>query len=167
MKTINAFSDLSASNLHILNTANIVLLPKKDGAESITNFRPISLIHVVPKIIAKDMAQRLSPKMNEMVSYSQNAFINSRTIHNNLMYVRNTARQLHRNKISSLLIKLDIPKAFDMVRWDYMLDLMQRLSFPQRWRALLTTLFFHGFLPGVPQQDPRQGHPAWSRSPSG
>jgi mannosylglycoprotein endo-beta-mannosidase len=70
------------------------------------------------------------------------------------MYVRNTARQLHRSKTPSLLIKLDIAKAFDTVRWDYMLDLMQRISFPQRWRALLTTLFSttssRVFLNGVP-----------------
>jgi hypothetical protein len=54
MGTINAFSELSAQNFHVINTANLVLLPKKDGADSITDFRPISLIHV---------AQRLSPKL--------------------------------------------------------------------------------------------------------
>jgi hypothetical protein len=54
MRVINAFSELSASNFSIINTANIVLLPKnKDCAESITEFRPISLIHLVPKIVAK------------------------------------------------------------------------------------------------------------------
>jgi hypothetical protein len=31
MKVINAFSELSTSNFSIINTANIVLLPKKDG----------------------------------------------------------------------------------------------------------------------------------------
>jgi hypothetical protein len=31
IRAINAFSELSASNFHIINTANIVLLPKKDG----------------------------------------------------------------------------------------------------------------------------------------
>jgi mannosylglycoprotein endo-beta-mannosidase len=70
------------------------------------------------------------------------------------MYVRNTARRLHRSKTPSLLIKLDIAKAFDTVRWDYMLDLLQRLGFPQRWRALLTTLFSTAssrfFLNGIP-----------------
>jgi hypothetical protein len=157
MKTINAFSELSATNFHILNTANIVLLPKKDGAESITDFRPISLIHVIPKIIAKAMARRLSPRMNEIVSHSQSAFIKSRTIHDNFMYVRNTARQLHRRKIPALLFKLDIAKAFDTVRWDYMLDLMQRLGFPQRWRALMTMLFSTAssrvLLNGIPGKD--------------
>jgi hypothetical protein len=154
MLTINAFSELSASNFHIINTANIVLLPKKDGAEAVADFRPISLIHVIPKIIAKAMARRLSPKMNDIVSRSQSAFIKSRTIHDNFMYVRNTTRQLHRSKTPSLLIKLDIAKAFDTVRWDFLLDLMQRLGFPQRWRALLTTLFSTAssrvFLNGVP-----------------
>uniref|UniRef100_A0A453RS56 Reverse transcriptase domain-containing protein n=1 Tax=Aegilops tauschii subsp. strangulata TaxID=200361 RepID=A0A453RS56_AEGTS len=157
MTVINAFSELSASNFHIINTTNVVLLPKKDGAESISDFRPISLIHVVPKIITKAMARRLSPKMNDIVSCSQSAFIKSRTIHDNFLYVRNTARRLHRCKTPSLLIKLDIAKAFDTVRWDYMLDLLQCLGFPQRWRALLMTLFTttssRVFLNGMPGRD--------------
>src|SRR4051812_6568146 len=94
MRAIDVFCELSAPNFHIINTANIVLLPKKDGAESITDYRPICLIHVVPKIIAKAMACRLSPKMNEIVSHSQSAFIKSTTIHDKFIYVRNTARQL-------------------------------------------------------------------------
>jgi hypothetical protein len=150
MKVINAFSELSASNFHIINKANIVLLPKKDGAESISDFRPISLIHAIPKIIAKAMARRLGPKMDDIVSRSQSAFIKSRTIHDNFLYVRNTARKLHRSKTPALLIKLDIAKAFDTVRWDYILDLMQRLGFPPRWRALFGFLVFFCFFVGYP-----------------
>jgi retron-type reverse transcriptase len=146
-----------------------VLLPKKDGAESISDFRPISLIHVIPKIIAKAMARRLSPKMDNIVSRSQSAFIKTRTIHDNFMYVRNTARRLHRSKTPSLLIKLDIAKAFDTVRWEYILELLQRLGFPQRWRALLVTLFSTAssriIVNGIPGKDIlhgrglRQGNP--------
>jgi retron-type reverse transcriptase len=162
MAVINAFSELLASNFHIINTANVVLLPKKDGAESISDFRPISLIHVVPKIVAKAMARRLSPKMNAIVSRSQTAFIKTRTIHDNFMYVRNTACRLHRTKTPSLLIKLDIDKAFDTVRSDYMLDLLQRLGFSQRWRALLVTLFSTAssriILNGIPGKDILHGH---------
>jgi hypothetical protein len=58
IRVINAFSELSVQNMHVINTANIVLLPKKDAAESITDFRPISLIHMIPKIIVKAMALR-------------------------------------------------------------------------------------------------------------
>ena len=32
-----------------------------------------------------------------------------------------------------LFMKLDIAKAFDNVRWEYMLEIMERLGFGQRW----------------------------------
>jgi hypothetical protein len=46
-------SSVHSKNVNWLNSANIVLLQKKDGVESVTNFRPISLIHVVAKIVSK------------------------------------------------------------------------------------------------------------------
>jgi hypothetical protein len=57
------------------------------------------------------------------------------------MFVRNYARWLHRRKKASLLFKLDIRKAFDHVRWDYILELLQRLGFPPRFRDWLMALF--------------------------
>lgn len=33
-----------------------------------------------------------------------------------------------------LLLKLDIAKAYDSVRWDYLLDLIQKRGFPSTWR---------------------------------
>jgi len=40
-----------------------------------------------------------------------------------------------------LLIKLDISKAFDSVRWDYILSLLQHMGFPARWRNWLAAIF--------------------------
>jgi hypothetical protein len=79
--------------------------------------------------------------MNDIISSCQSAFIKSRSIHDNFMYVRNVARRLHRNRTPALLIKLDIAKAFDSVRWDYLLDFMQRRGFPPRWRAWATLIW--------------------------
>ncbi|XP_010239490.1 uncharacterized protein LOC104581310 [Brachypodium distachyon] len=109
----NAFGRQETHNLHICNTANIVLIPKKDGADSISDYRPISLIHAMAKILSKAMALRLRPKMHELVSLSQSAFIKTRSIHDNFMFVRGMARRLDRSKSPTLLIKLDIAKAFD------------------------------------------------------
>lgn len=146
MKAINAFSNLQTTHLHWLNSANIVLLPKKDGAEDISDFHPISLIHAFTKILSKIMASRLAPFMNGLISNSQSAFIKSRSIHDNFMFVRGFVRRLHRNKTPSLLLKLDIMKAFDSIHWDYILDfyildLLQRRGFPPRFRNWITAIW--------------------------
>jgi hypothetical protein len=120
---IHLFSNFQAKNFHCLNTANIALLPKKDGAEALSDFRPISLIHGVAKLIAKMMSLRLFPFMNMLISESQNAFIKSRSIHDNFLSVRNFTRRMHRTNTPTILLKLDIKKAFDSVRWDFLLEL--------------------------------------------
>ena len=153
MRVIHQFSSLQTTNLHWLNSANIVLIPKKDGAESISDFRPISLIHAIAKIIAKMMATRMTPHMHDLVSNAQSAFIKKRSIHDNFMYVRNLARKLHRKNSPTLLFKLDIKKAFDSVRWDFLMDLLQHLRFPVRFRdwvaALLSTSTSRVLINGV------------------
>lgn len=75
MATINYFSNLHASHLHWLKSANIMLIPKKDGAEDISDFRLISLIPALTKLLAKMIESHLSVHMNDLVSLVQSAFI--------------------------------------------------------------------------------------------
>lgn len=154
MRVIDLFGNLHVGNLHWLNSANVILLPKKEGAEGISNYRPISLFHAIAKIIAKVLALRLAPLMNNLVTHAQSAFIKGRSIHDNFMYVRNLARRLHKSKTHSLLFKLDIRKAFDSVWWEYILDLLQRRGFPNKFRewitALLKTSSSRMLLNGIP-----------------
>jgi mannosylglycoprotein endo-beta-mannosidase len=140
MAVINQFSNLQTSNLHWLNSTNIVLIPKKEGAEEVTDFHPISLIHAIAKLISKMMATRLAPHMNKLVSNAQSAFIKKRSIHDNFLYVRNLARKMHKSKTPTLLFKLDIKKAFDSVRWDYLMELLQHLGFPTKFRDWIAAL---------------------------
>jgi hypothetical protein len=115
--------------------------------------RSCSSIHAIAKIIAKVLAFRLSPLMNDLVSNAQSAFIKKRSIHDNFLYVRNLAKRFHKNKTPALLFKLDIRKAFDSVRWEFIVDLLQRRGFPSRFRnwitALLTTSSSRVLLNGI------------------
>ena len=49
-------------------------------------------------------------------------------------------KELHRAKIPSLFLKLDIAKAFDSVRWDYLLEVLQVLGFGHKWCSWISTL---------------------------
>ena len=84
-------------------------------AESVTDYRPISLIHSFAKLLTKVLARRLAPHMNNLVSFNQSVFIRSRLIHENYRAMHLTAKLLHRTKTSSSLVKIDIAKAFDTV----------------------------------------------------
>jgi len=157
----NAFHSLRTNSLALLNSANVVLIPKKDGAEAITDFRPISLIHSFAKIIAKVLALRLAPHMSSIVSPTQSAFIKRRSIHDNYMAVRNAIRRYHNSKLPTIFLKLDIAKAFDSVRWEYLLTLLNKLGFPSRWQdwiaALLFTASTRFLLNGIPNAPIKHG----------
>ena len=62
------------------NTTFISLILKKSDAVEVKDFRPISLIGGVYKIIAKVLANRLKEVIRDVISESQNAFIKNRQI---------------------------------------------------------------------------------------
>jgi mannosylglycoprotein endo-beta-mannosidase len=169
MASIDSLYNSRSQDLNLLNKANIILIPKKEGAETIGDFRPISLIYGIAKIITKALALRLAPLINELIFPCQSAFIKKCSIHDNFLYMRNLTRRFHRTKTPALLLKVDISKAFDSVWWDYLLSLMQHRGFPLKWRnwisALLATSTSQVMLNGIPL-DPilhgrglRQGDP--------
>ncbi|KAG7967737.1 hypothetical protein I3843_08G114300 [Carya illinoinensis] len=57
-----------------LNATFIALVPKKDGAMEVPDFRPISLGGSVYKMFSKVFAHRMSTVMEKIISKSQNAF---------------------------------------------------------------------------------------------
>lgn len=115
--------------LHRLNSAYMILIPKKDAPQSVADYRPISLVHSFSKLITKILANRLSSRRNELVAKNQSAFIQGRSIHDNFMLVQHMAKFFHSRGHSRLLLKLDITKAFDSVSWDFLLEILNHLGF--------------------------------------
>jgi hypothetical protein len=62
---IHDFYHHRCKNPNLVNEANITLLQKKEGADRIDMFRPISLINSFMKILTKILANRLAPRMND------------------------------------------------------------------------------------------------------
>jgi hypothetical protein len=127
-------------NLELLNSAYIILLPKKDEVCHVKDFRPISLVHSFAKLITKLLANRLTEHLDNMVSQNQNAFIKGRSILDNFMLVQQTAKMLHQRKCARILLKLDITKAFDSVSWPFLLEVLKHLGFGQIWCNIVSIL---------------------------
>jgi hypothetical protein len=135
------FYNNQTSKLSLINTAHIVLLPKKQDAASLSDYRPICLINNVVKIITKILANRLAPHLNDIVSNAQNAFIKKRCIHDNFIYVQRVVQLPHKKKKPTLYIKLDISKAFDSISWSFLLEVLENLGFNTKWRDWIAALF--------------------------
>jgi hypothetical protein len=126
--------------LGLINAANIVLLPKTSDALSLFEYRPISLINSVAKIITKILANRLAPHMNSLVSNAQNTFVKKRFIHDNFIYAQRVIQLLHKKKRPALFIKLDISKAFDSIGWSFLLEVLENLGFCTKWRDWISAM---------------------------
>jgi hypothetical protein len=69
-----------------------------------------------------------------MISYSQSVFVKKRCIHDNFILVQGIIKELHRKKVLTQFLKLDITKAIDSVSWVYLLEVLERLGFGAKWR---------------------------------
>uniref|UniRef100_A0A453ILZ4 Uncharacterized protein n=1 Tax=Aegilops tauschii subsp. strangulata TaxID=200361 RepID=A0A453ILZ4_AEGTS len=108
-----AFHQLRAMNRHGLagiNNANIVVIPKTDGAASMGDFRPINLLNSVPELYTKVLATRLARRIHELISPTQSAFIRGRSIQDNFLFVQGMAIHFHRTKKPALFLKLDLAR---------------------------------------------------------
>lgn len=125
VKALHAFHALKTSRMELISEANIVLIPEKEEATKVSEFQPISLINSLAKIITKILADKLAPKLEELVFGCQNAFIKKRCIHGNFIYVQRVINALHKCKRPVLFIKLDISKAFDPLSWIFLVETLE------------------------------------------
>lgn len=140
MAVFDKLYHMNGCGFQCLNEAFITLLPKWPNASSLADYRPISLIHLVAKLVAKVLSLRLAPRLGELVSVNQSAFLAGRCIHDNFMLVQQTDRHLHQIRAHRVLLKLDISRAFDSVSWPFLLEVLRHLGFGQRWCAWVAIL---------------------------
>ena len=169
MAAISAVWSRKFANFELLNSAFVTLLPKKEDASNIKDFRPISLVHSFAKLVTKILANRLAGFLNQLISPNQSAFIKGRFILDNFMLVHQTTKFLHQQKKARILLKLDINKAFDSVSWPFLLEVLKQLGFGPIWcdiiSGLLRTSSTQVLLNGSPgerihhQRGLRQGDP--------
>jgi hypothetical protein len=75
MAAISRLLQGDVTRLYLLNSAYITLFPKTAEAFEIKDYWPISLVHSFAKIVTKILANRLAPKLSNLVAANQSAFV--------------------------------------------------------------------------------------------
>lgn len=110
-----------------LNVALLTLLPKRENATSMREFRPIACCTVLYKVISKVLANRLKGVLDTIICGSQSAFVPGRLIFDNIIIS-------HGKQVSPrCMVKVDIQKAYDSVEWPFVRQMMYELGFPYRF----------------------------------
>ena len=104
----------------------------------IKDFRPISLVGGLYKILAKVIANRLKRVVRKVVSEAQNAFVEGRQILDVALIANEVVDTMLRRKESEVLCKLDIEKVYDHLDWDFLLKVMTKMGFGSTWTSWIS-----------------------------
>lgn len=82
LKTSNTteFGQIDAKISDLENTAFIALIPKTENSSGFDDFRPISMVGCIYKMVAKILACRLQKVIDSLIGAQQSAFIQGRQI---------------------------------------------------------------------------------------
>ena len=93
----------------------VALIPKKDGASMVNEFRPISLRNAIFKIISKVLANWLCHHIHLLVDQVQSAFTRNRCILDSVACAQEILAASHNSNIMVIFLNLDFEKAFDSI----------------------------------------------------
>ena len=116
-----------------LNVSKIALLPKTEDRSRIKNFRPISLLNTMYKVVAKTYANRMKPLLHHWILPSQTGFVPNRCILDNIFLAFEAIEWTMESNQEISMLLLDFEKAYDRVSWSFLKQTMERMGFDKTW----------------------------------
>ncbi|PKI37422.1 hypothetical protein CRG98_042208 [Punica granatum] len=153
------------------NNTLITLILKTSSPETIFQYRPISLCNTIYKIISKILVRRLRPHLSDLISPFQCSFIPGRRASDNVILLREIIHSFRRQKGKqrSFVLKLDLEKAFDRLKWNVIRKVLHHFGLPEQWSQWImscvsstsTSVLLNGncLEPFIPSRGIRQGDP--------
>jgi hypothetical protein len=110
-------------------SASIKLIPKKGDCSQLKNWRPISLLSNMYKIISRAINNRLNKIVNRICSRAQKGFNNQRYTQECLINVIETIAHCNSTGINGAVVAVDMAKAFDTLSHDFLREVFKFFNF--------------------------------------
>jgi hypothetical protein len=122
----------------------VALIPKVRPSFGVTDFRPISLLGCLYKLIAKVLTARLSNVMDSLVNSTQSAFIKGRNLVDGVVVVNEVLDVAKKTGRECMVFKVDFEKAYDSVDWGFLEYMLRRFGFCEKWIDWMRECVFAG-----------------------
>ena len=120
----------------------ISLIPKdENNLSTLSNWRPITLLNVDYKILAKVIAKRIESVLPKLIHPDQTGFIKGRYIGQNVRLPEDILEYTDIKKMLGILLFIDFEKAFDTIEWSFIQKVLKRFNFGQVIRRWISVLY--------------------------
>jgi len=91
------------------------LIPKVDNPQHLNDFRPISLVGCLYKIVEKIMSLRMKKVLHKVIDVDQFTFLEGRGILDSVLATNEVMEEIKRRNSSCVFFKVDYEKAYESV----------------------------------------------------
>ena len=158
------------ANMEKINKSYLLMLPKRQGAESINDYRPIALSNSIFLIMAKVLANRLKEVIGALIGPFQYAFIPGQQLPDSVVLAGEILAAWKAQGTKGFMWKVDFAKAYDSLDWRFLWVVLRKRGFPEEWvkwmKRSVMSQFFSVLVNGRPtggwirpQRGIRQGCP--------
>lgn len=129
--------------LHLVARRGVItLIPKKDrDVRVLDNWRPITMLTCDYKILAKAIALRMQPLLDQIISEDQTGFIKGRNIATNLRKTIEVIQYTKKRNIPAIIVTIDYKKCFDYLEHSAIFGSLKYFNFGENFIEWVKILF--------------------------
>jgi hypothetical protein len=124
-----------------INKGIITLIPKSGDHARLNNWRLITLLGSIYKILAKLLAGRLQAVLPNIIRQNQTGFVEGRSISDNVFIAQESLGWAEESNQDLVLLLLDFEKTFDRIEWGFLFGALERLGFGSTWIRWIKALY--------------------------
>ena len=109
--------------------ANVVPVYKKDEKDHVENYRPISLLCIISKVLELGLLNRINDRLEDLIADCQHGFRSGRSCVTNLLETLDYIGTILDRAGQVDCVYLDKSKAFDKVRHDLLVEKLRDAGF--------------------------------------
>lgn len=116
-----------------INSTLISLIPKVDCPTTFKDYRPISMVGCIYKILSKVLANRIKQHLPSIIGEAQAAFVGGKQILDGVLIANEAIHSWKHSTRGGLILKLDFERAYDCVNWGFLVDMMGKVGCGGKW----------------------------------